>query len=302
MRVAVILVTYFSQDCICDFLKSLSSLDQADFKLYWYDNGSGTSAVKDYKNHLKSCDFEREVVKVWRDENIGYAAAVNRLLDLSNEAAILLINPDVVFDSSWFYSAQNAVCQNGAQIAVSGACDSLGRRDTNIRRFPGIVKNILGDYGCPSAITNIDSHYLDFSCLMMSRSIFVTHGKLADFFMYGEDVDYMYRLKEVDYLNIWFIEKVRYVHNRSTSTNKRSLQAVSVAKAQRVVYANARLFVERHGLLHRILYQLTFIVGQLLRIIVFKNRSYHFDSLKYGTQLSVSVIKGAVYDGSMHEA
>ena len=262
---AIVIITYDSEDCLQKLLLGLDCGGDRRLRVYWIDNGSSAPSLAAYEKLLNAMSVSYEVKKMWRAENLGYASAVNFALQHVTEAYTLLVNPDVEVSGGWIRYIRAALEKTGAQLGSSLALRPDGCRDQNVARFPGLTKNLLGSTFAPKSIDAIAEYYLDFSCIMFKTDFLRHHLPLRQFFLYGEDVDFMKRVR-CHKPAIVYDTSITYIHNRSTSS---ALEGASLRKAQRIIYADALLGCENANFMYRLAFIFTALIGSFLRVIVF---------------------------------
>jgi len=92
-RVVVSIVTYNSARHLKTCLQSLQKQTWSDFDIHILDNASlDTTAgiIETYRHLLKSVDYS--------ENNLGFSAAHNRIIESSKSEYVLVLNPDVILD------------------------------------------------------------------------------------------------------------------------------------------------------------------------------------------------------------
>lgn len=133
--VAVVTVTYNSEDVIGDFL---GSLDEGLKGISWHlsvaDNGSSDDTVALVRNHAPMA----KVVALGR--NAGYAAGINAGVRAAPpHSEILVLNPDVRLRPGCVAELQKAL-RPGAGIAVPRLLDGESRPVNSLRREPTVLR------------------------------------------------------------------------------------------------------------------------------------------------------------------
>lgn len=209
------------------------------------------------------------------EENRGYAFANNRGLEMASGDALLLLNPDtevtpeaipVCFDrltgateSSGTTGATVGEQRRGMLGAVGcrlelpdGRLDRAAKRSfptlwNSFCKFSGLAalwpkSHLFGAYNL-TWVPERASLEVDCVCgafMMVTRDVVEkTGGFDEDYFLYGEDIDWCYRIREAGY-RIWYEGSVTTLHRKGGNGGKRS--AASLAH----FYGTMALFFEKH--------------------------------------------------------
>jgi len=295
-KTAVVIITYESGDCVQKLLRGLDSACNDGLTVYWFDNGSSTAFLTAYDSLLAATPPSYKVKKIWRAENLGYASAVNLALGHVTESYTLLVNPDVEVTGAWVAHVRAMLEKTGAQIGTSQAVLPDGARDLNLAPFPGLTKNLVGSTFVPKSINRVVRYYPDFSCIMMKTDFLKRYLPLRQFFLYGEDVEFMQRVRCENPLVV-YDTSVTYLHDRSTSSAQ---NRASAHKACRIVYADALLACEKASASYRLAFIATAIAGSFLRVLISpRNKKKRFFAKEWTLQVG-RIISARIYREDMH--
>jgi GT2 family glycosyltransferase len=92
-RVLVSIVTYNSSSYLKACMESLRTQTCMDYSIALWDNASTDAArtiIEEYRAHISSIHYS--------ENNLGFCAAHNRLIDSATSDYILVLNPDVILD------------------------------------------------------------------------------------------------------------------------------------------------------------------------------------------------------------
>lgn len=179
----------------------------------WFviDNGSAPDDVRHLIEHL---DPSRLILNT---SNVGFAAAVNQGLRLARGRYVMLLNPDVVLDKG---TIGHLIALMDSQPAIGAAGPLVRNQDGSIqgsaRAFPNLWsafagrQSLLTRYFPDNLLTarnlprlrNVQEgpgpvDWLSGACLVVRRTALESVGELDErFFMYWEDVDLCWRLRE----------------------------------------------------------------------------------------------------------
>jgi GT2 family glycosyltransferase len=231
--VSALIVSYNVRSTLLDTVRALYSSHYAEIEAIVVDNASTDSSAD-------AVEAELPQVKVIRlDENLGFGRANNEGLAACNGEFILLLNPDVVVTENCVAVLADFMSSNpGAGAAGPTLKRPDGRPDLAARRsFPSPTSALYRFLGLsrlfPSSkrfnrynlghvsvgsVHEIDSGTA--ACLMVRRAAIDEAGFFdPQFFMYGEDLDLSYRLRQHGW-KIYFVPDAVAVHLKGTSTRQ----------------------------------------------------------------------------------
>lgn len=201
----------------------------------------------------------REVQFIWNQKNVGFAVANNQAIQMAQGAYILILNPDTLIPEDCFekcmdfIKTQNDNCALGIRM-VDGSGKFLKESK---RAFPSPIISFFKLSGLASLfprsrmfskyhlgyLNPTENHEVDVlagAFIMVPRKIMdEVKGFDEIFFMYGEDVDFSYRIQKAGYKNFYFAES-SIIHFKGESTKKGSLNYV------KMFYSAMSLFVKKH--------------------------------------------------------
>lgn len=242
MKISVVIVNYnvkhFLEQCLYSVFKALGGIESEVFVV---DNNSVDG----------SCHMVREkfptVKLIENKENIGFSAANNQAIRVSQGEYVLLLNPDTVVEEDTFAKtlAFMDVHPDAGALGVK-MIDGKGHFLPESKRglptpwvafykifglsalFPRSKK--FGRYHL-SYLSPDETHPVDVLCgafMLLRREALDKTGLLDEtFFMYGEDIDLSYRITQAGYKNYYFPETT-IIHYKGESTRKGSLNYVKV--------------------------------------------------------------------------
>ncbi len=209
------------------------------------------------------------------DRNIGFGRANNLALREAHGDFILILNPDTILGEDTLRSMVDFMrAHPDAGLAGCKLLNGDGTFQLSCRRgFPTPWASFTKLFGLASLFPNsnlfarynltylpVDATYevdaLGGAFMMLSRTALeATHGFDEDFFMYGEDIDLCYRVKEAG-LKVYYVHSTATIHFKGESTRRSAINEV------RVFYDAMHVFVKKH-------YRASFIFSLLLRIGIF---------------------------------
>jgi GT2 family glycosyltransferase len=264
LDLGIVIVNYNVRDLLRECLASVyDSRGEMAFEVCVVDNGS-----MDGSADMIADEFPQ--VKLIRADNRGYAAGNNlglRAFGFGQAGAAvsplcryaLLLNPDTVLPPSalsdmlaFIETNPRAGAAGPRLVREDGSLDKACRRsfptpEVAFYRFSGLGRLFphsprFGRYNLthlpPDVTTEVDSVV---GAFMLIRGEALNQAGLLDerFFMYAEDLDFCYRIKEQGW-QVWYNADVTVLHYKGESSRQRS----AFANAQ--FYHTMRLFHDKH--------------------------------------------------------
>ena len=217
------------------------------------DNASDDGSIEMVKRRFP------KVRLIANDSNLGFARANNVGLKQARGKYILLINPDTLVQENTlqvmirFFEENPDVGLAGCKILNPDGTFQLACR----RSFPApwaAVTKMIGlsalfpgsrlfgrynlSYLSPDETYEIDA--VSGSFMMVRREAYEQVGGLdEDFFMYGEDLDWCYRIQRAGWKN-YYVHSTQIIHYKGESTKRSNLNEI------RTFYQAMHLFVRKH--------------------------------------------------------
>ena len=205
--VSVTIVTYNSGRFIKRCLESVLEQNYPLKEIIVIDNNSSDGTI----DILEPFDGREGCRIVYNEENIGFAAAQNQAIGLSDAEWVLTLNPDVLLLQGFLEALVNA---GNLDPRVGTVCGKLLTMDAHFEKFPAKPKvDSTGIYFTPN-LRHLDrgslevdnGHYLNYEYVFgataaaalyrreMIKDISIA-GEFfdADFFVYREDADVAWR-------------------------------------------------------------------------------------------------------------
>lgn len=199
------------------------------------------------------------VTFIWLDENIGFAKANNKALQVASGNYVLFLNPDTILPEdclekciSFLQSKNDEGAMGVKMIDGSGHFLKESKRGfpspfASFCKITGLTKLFphsklfaayyLGHLN-EDAIHEVD--VLAGAFMLVPKKILDTTGSFDErFFMYAEDIDLSYRIQIAGFKNYYFPDTT-IIHFKGESTSKESIKYV------RVFYKAMILFVQKH--------------------------------------------------------
>lgn len=251
-RVSIVIVNWKTPELLAGCLRSLMS-DPAwktDFELLVVDNDSGDGSVEMLRRDFP---FAQTVANT---QNVGFARACNQVIPTAQGRYILLLNPDtvstgtVVSDLADYMDSHPQCGGAGPKILNPDGTLQLSCRrsfptpavaffrltylSVLFPNHPAFAKyNIT--YADPDQQIEVDA--LSGSCMMVRKSAIDQIGLLdEDIFMYGEEIDWCWRLKEAGWTCNYVPTTPVYHYHGASSRFRRVGATINLHKGMEVFY------------------------------------------------------------------
>ncbi len=262
MKLSIIIVNFNTRDLT---VACLASLAKAQIKESWEIIVIDNASVDDSVVAMKSLKLKVKSLKIIENiENVGFAKANNQGIRVAKGEYILLLNSDTEVGE---YSIEKMLAFMEAHpkvgvatckvLLADGALDPASHRGfptpwVSFTYFVGLEKLFPRSplfSGYHKGYLPMDvPHQID----SPSGAFFLTRKKVIDdvglldeqFFMYGEDIDWAYRIKEKGW-EIWFNPEVSITHFKKQSGRSNQNPALR-KKTQRYFYETMFLFYKKH--------------------------------------------------------
>ncbi|HRN34419.1 MAG TPA: glycosyltransferase [Saprospiraceae bacterium] len=254
MQLSIIIVNYnvrfFLEQCLSSIQKAGRTLDMEVFVV---DNNSPDDSVKMVRERFPMVNL------IENKENFGFSVANNQAILQAKGKYILLLNPDTILSEDTLricldfmetHDDAGAVCVK--MIDGSGQYLPESKRgkptlSASFFKMTGIYKLFpksgffnayySGDIS-PNQIASIE--VMTGAFMFLRQEVVRMIGLLDDtFFMYGEDIDYSYRILEAGYKN-YYLPTTTIIHFKGESTRK------STFNYTRTFYNAMIIFVKKH--------------------------------------------------------
>lgn len=302
MDLSIIIVNYNVKDFLHHLLQSINAATRdIQAEVIIVDNASTDGSVEMLRREFS------EVTLIASAKNLGFSRANNLGIEKSSGRYILLLNPDTLVGEDTFVTmidfldAHKDVGLAGCKLLNPDGTLQLGCR----RGFPGPWVSFCKVTGLSSVfpesrlfarynLTYLDenkSYEVDAisgAFMMIRKEVVENIGGLDEqFFMYGEDLDWCYRVQKAGH-KVYYVHTTKIIHYKGESTKRSNIDET------RVFYNAMRLFVRKHFssyLIIEIILRFAISVRELLafaakwKLIFF---SIFFDGLLFNTSLYVS--------------
>ena len=226
----IIIVNWNNKNLLRNCLKSIyNSQNYYNYEIIVVDNNSEDGSVELIKNEFPN------VVLIENDNNLGFAKANNQGIKIARGNYILLLNNDTVVANTYCFDRMIELMEKNPQVGILG-CKLLypdGTLQSCGESFPsvwGIFKSQILFLKTWKRLRKINKQeknnfkrvdYISGACLLTRKEIFDKVDLLGeDYFMYGEDVEFCYRVHKAGYdIGVLTDESVIHLHSKSTEKN-----------------------------------------------------------------------------------
>lgn len=269
IKLSIIIVNYnvkaFLQNCLLSIQKATEKIPS---EIIVVDNASDDGSVEIVRKNFP------QVKLIESKENLGFSKANNLGLKIAQGEFICLINPDTIVEEDTF-NEMIKFMESNPDVGLAG-CKILNPDGTFQlacrRSFPtpwvaftkivGLSKlfpksKLFARYNLTYLDEN-QSYEVDAvsgSFMFLRREVYEKIGGLDEtFFMYGEDLDYCYRVKKAGF-KVYYVHSTKIIHFKGESTKRSNIDEL------KHFYDAMRLFVRKH-------FSGSWIIEMLLRLAI----------------------------------
>lgn len=271
-KLSIIILSYNTRDITLSCVESLiASLQETSFnsEIIVVDNASSDDSVSMLKNVKRDFSSDRiEIINIFNKENVGYPKGNNQGIKIARGEYVLFLNSDVIIkDVNWeellsYMDHNEKIGALTVRVMLpTGGIDRASHRgfptvwnafsyysglEKATRHIPFVNRWFGGYHLTHKKLTEI--HEID----ALSGAFFLTRKKLVQamngfdetFFMYGEDLDLAYRMKELDYKIVYYPLST-VLHLKYQSGLKKGLKKTE-SKTKKHFYDAMKIFYKKH--------------------------------------------------------
>lgn len=251
LELSIIIISYKSKKHLEVLLPSIfSSVTEFSYEVIVVDNDSQDGTVEwlaaEQLNDLRFKDL-----KIIRNQNTGFSRGNNLGIKQSTGRYVLLLNPDTKLEKDSldvmlkFMESRQDVGVGGCKLVKADGKLDLACR----RRFPNpwnafqrlfLGNNTNYNYSDVSEDESMEVDSVVGAFMLIRREVLDIVGLFdEEFFMYGEDLDYCWRVKKAGY-KVWYYPKAICHHYKGESSRK------IASKALRWFYGSMWIFYNKH--------------------------------------------------------
>ncbi len=278
--ISIIIVNYNVKEFLLNALESVFKAGKnLELEVIVVDNASEDGSVEAIRQNFP------QVIVIPNEENIGFGKANNIGLKRATGKFILLLNPDTIVREDTFTKMLSFFEEHpDAGMAGCKVLNPDGTLQLACRRsFPGPWTSFTKVSGLSTLfpksklfakynLTYLDENQtyevdaISGSFMMFRREVYEKVGGFDPvFFMYGEDLDLCYRVKQAGY-KVYYYHETEIIHYKGESTKRSSLDET------KIFYNAMRLFVKKH-------FSSSFLIEFILKVAISIRQSFTFLNL-----------------------
>lgn len=247
MDLSIIILSYNTKKLLEDCLDSVFPETPSRYtrEVFVSDNGSTDGSQEMVKTKFP------QVKLIENNANLGFSKGNNVAIRQATGKYILLLNSDTVVQPDAF-DAMVRKAESDPQIGVVGPKVLLasGELDPSARRhFPNPANAFLrlfglkkfSNYNITAPIgEEMEVDAVTGACMLVPKTVIDKVGMLdEDYFFYGEDLDWCFRIKEAGYKVVYY-PAAEITHLKSASSRNIPFKIVKVA------YSAMKIFYRKH--------------------------------------------------------
>lgn len=240
MDLSIIIVNYCTYTLTKQTIESVINKDHSfSYIIYLVDNGSRDDSLRKLQGCFAKEESEGLIKFIRNSENKGFAYANNMALKLVKSKYILLLNSDTVVVNDClnkcmeYMEGHDDVGALGCKVVLpDGTLDKACKRSfpyvsTSFYRMTGLSRLFpksrrFGRYNL-TYLDDDETYEVDsiVGAFMLVRGDVKSKVGLLDeqFFMYGEDIDWCFRIKKAHWKVIYYPE-AKIIHYKGTSSKR----------------------------------------------------------------------------------
>ncbi len=272
MRFSVVIVSWNTKDFLRRCVSSIYQYPpSAEFEVIVVDNASSDGSVQMLH------DLFPEVNVICNSENLGFSQATNQGIHNCLGTHILLLNPDTELRPNALNALERVLRENSS-IGAAGArlLNADGSIQPSCFRAPTLFREIWRlfhlDNIYPLSTYQLETwdkqkprevEVLNGACLMLKREALDEAGYLDEtYFMYSEEVDLCYRLRQTGWKLFW-VPEAEVVHYGGQSTRQNQSEMFQQLYRSKIFY-----FRKNHGRMVAVIYKVILIAASSVRLIL----------------------------------
>jgi GT2 family glycosyltransferase len=258
-KLTISIVNYNAGEYLIKCLDSLRRASKAlEFDVYVVDNASSDGSIEMAQKEFPEVNF------IKNKENLGFGKAHNLVLKNAKTPYLLVLNPDCEVPSGTLEYMYDFMEKNpNVGLSTCEIVKSDGTLDKAAHRgFPTPWQSFLYLFFKKDKhyhMTNVDmttAHEIDSAVgafMFVRKSVLDKVGYFdEDYFLYGEDIDLCYRIKENGF-KIMYVPEVKILHVKGVSSgikeHSRNLSAADTQTKNSSVqyfYGTMKTFYKKH--------------------------------------------------------
>lgn len=278
MNLSVVIINWnsvtFLKKCLTSIYANTTGIE---FEILVVDNASSDGCEKIIRREFPKVRF------IQSGANVGFARANNHGFGYARGDYILFLNPDTEIVGSAI-SVMFSFLKSTPDAGLIGAKllnSDLSVQTSCIQRFPTILNQVLdaeylslmfpnaGLWGTKPLFESengfVEVDVISGACLMVKRPVFQGVGQFsADYFMYTEDVDLCYKIKQAGW-KIYYVGDATVIHHGGGSTCSKAQNAFAAVMMRE---SRMRFMTARRGKLYAAAYRTTTALAAICRLFL----------------------------------
>ncbi len=214
-------VQYFLEQCILSVQRSLKIIDA---EIIIIDNNSPDDSCTMVKTKFP------EITLIENKENVGFSKANNQAVKIAKGEYVCILNPDTAvaedtFVKALFYAesisnlgALGIYLMDGTGSFLPESKRNLPTPKASLLKLFGSGKSYYASHVTPEG--NGEVAVLVGAFMLLKRKVYnEVNGFDEDYFMYGEDIDFSYKITKAGYKN-HYLGDISILHYKGESTQK----------------------------------------------------------------------------------
>lgn len=254
MDLSVIIVNFKTKEMTINCIDSVyeSHMQGIDYEVIVVDNASNDGSIEAVASR-----FPKAII-IKNTENLGFSKANNLGMCVAKGAYILLLNSDTIVEQNTlkkslvFIKERPRIGALGCKVVLeNGQLDVACKRSFPTpanglyhsfkldKRFPKSMR--FGEYN----LTYVDEDKIcSVDCVMgaymlVPKSVIDQVGMLdEDYFMYGEDIDWCYRIKEAGFQIVYYPEVRIFHYKKASGIGKRNPKVIKAFYDSMIIFYN----------------------------------------------------------------
>lgn len=270
---SIIIVSYNTCSLIVKCIESIYKFaENLLIQIIVSDNASSDDTVETIEKKFP------EVFILQNGRNIGFGAANNRAINYCKGRFVLFLNPDIILLEPSFKRMLEFLDKT-PDAGIVGC--KLINPDGSIQKsfhkfFPTLINRFLESIyfeklmdKCSSYQTKTDDIMnvaaIVGACMLLKEELLRKVGGFDElFFMYCEDIDVCYRVRQMGY-DIYYLGNIVMLHYLGASAKKNRQSYFTKVLTKESVY---QFFKKHHGKVKAILYRILMIIGATTRLLI----------------------------------
>lgn len=244
MKLSIIIVNYNTYDLTKQTIESvIKEHHNFNYEVILVDNASSDGSINKLQDKFRNIVTTKKLHIIINKDNLGFAKANNIGIKFARGKYILLLNSDTVLKENCLEKCiakmekdKNIGALGCKVVLANGELDHACKRGfptpkASLYYFLKLHEKNPSKYGQYNALHLREDDIGEVDCLtgafmLMPKLIFDKVGGLdEDFFMYGEDIDLCYKIKELGYKILYYPE-AQIIHYKGGSSKKKRFKVI----------------------------------------------------------------------------